>query len=917
MENEKGTRGDWTGMVSLLPNTWAKISTKYNHIKNIITDIQSVKYSGEIAKYRIAFIQHGKKSAITKKIKEGLPCFMWSGIFKGGKSDKHFRSHSQIISLDIDGLTPEGADEIKDSLLSSSLSISCLFIFLSPTLTKEIAGLKIGFAYDGSIPDKKTHKRCIGDLVDRLKAEKITPATDKAAYSLSRLCYMSYDPDAYYNDSAFDNALPVPPEEEKPEPTRMQIRHVDHTAGRKTPEPGMKKSDAELSEEFRLADLTEIQKKMEGVAVEGEKHYSRCEAGFFAGGSLAAGIITQSDMDSLTDTATANTTEKEIETWHTAVGEGEKAPLKTFDQRKADRVAWAKSKQQAELPKTDEEYHELFFNEIIKEIRVIMARDNDYQQAGTLAGEALRDGLIKQEDVDTLKESILENAFDDPDALGNFLSSLKKGKAGTRDPLKFEKMKTERLKAEGNEKSGHNASVEKAQAKLEKYFEHYNKHHALIKAPGGKAKVLNHIENQVFGTPDIDFSSLSDFKALQARDVVYLPTPDPETKSKKVYAAKAWLESDSCLIYPKGLTFDPSGNETPGFFNLWRGFTVKPKKGDWSLMEEHIYSVICNGNEEHYQWLWAWLCDIFQNPEYDQKKGSSVILRGKQRIGKNAFSDYIDSLLGASGMTVTNPAHVTGKFNFHLRNIIFLVANEAFLAHGITAHSALKNIITEKVVMCEQKGIDALMMRNYVRVMMLSNRDKVIHADLDESRFFVLDVSDKYKGNLEYFGKLHDQMANGGLEAFLYDLLNDQIDQDINLRKPPRTDGLFDQIADTDDPFLSWLIDKLEDRQRTWNLSLIERPGELLTNLNRYIENMPNCKGIGLTSRGFGKRLSNILDVKRVQANSEHMASKDGLERKEWIYVLPNLFDAKKQFEEAFGGEIAWPQYNEVEEPSI
>lgn len=458
-----GNKNQWRGIVSLLPDTWEKIPNRISSIKEIIYDIGHGKYFDEVLKYRKALTNLGKKSAITKKIKEALPCFMWSGRFSEGKSDKNFQTHSQIVAIDIDGLTPDEAEKIKFKLLSCSISHAYLFSFLSPSLSDTRAGLKIGFAYEGSIPDKKTHKRSIRDLVERLKSEHITVTPDKAAYSLSRLCYMSYDPDAYYNDSAFDNALPVPPEavpEPKPEPKpRSKIKYVDYAQGRERKQEVTfgGKTDAELLEMFRQADLREIEKKMEGVMVEGQKHFSRLEAGFFAGGSLTSGIITQADFDNFEKIATADTTEKEVSTWHEAVEEGEKKPLKTFEQRKAKHLAWVEAKRQAEIPKTDEELKEIFFNETIKKIRVTMARDSDYRQAGILAGESLKNGLIDQADVDVLEKSISENAIDgvdDPEEMiYEFQTGLTEGKLGKKDPLAFEKMKKEKLKAEADSKN--------------------------------------------------------------------------------------------------------------------------------------------------------------------------------------------------------------------------------------------------------------------------------------------------------------------------------------------------------------------------------------------------------------------------------------------------------------------------------
>ena len=44
-------------------------------------------------------------------------------------------------------------------------------------------------------------------------------------------------------------------------------------------------------------------------------------------------------------------------------------------------------------------------------------------------------------------------------------------------------------------------------------------------------------------------------------------------------------------MYPPPLTAPPD------HFNLWRGFAVKPKEGNWSLFKAHLRDKVCGGSE--------------------------------------------------------------------------------------------------------------------------------------------------------------------------------------------------------------------------------------------------------------------------------------------------------------------------------
>jgi hypothetical protein len=96
---------------------------------------------------------------------------------------------------------------------------------------------------------------------------------------------------------------------------------------------------------------------------------------------------------------------------------------------------------------------------------------------------------------------------------------------------------------------------------------------------------------------------------------------------------------------------------------------------------------------------------------------------------------------------------------------------------------------------------------------MASNNDWVVPAELDERRYFVLDVSDEHQKDTEYFGAIIDQMKNGGREAFLHHLLNREITS--NLREIPRTEALFDQMIESMDSVQKWWLTCLQKEKVT------------------------------------------------------------------------------------------------------
>ena len=110
-------------------------------------------------------------------------------------------------------------------------------------------------------------------------------------------------------------------------------------------------------------------------------------------------------------------------------------------------------------------------------------------------------------------------------------------------------------------------------------IEELNHKHAVIMI-GGKCVVINQTIDPVFNRPDISFSSKGDFLNMYANRKI----TNPDAPTKKIPIGKLWWESEGRKQYD-GLVFEPE-KDFPGYYNLWRGFSIESIKGDWSYMEK-------------------------------------------------------------------------------------------------------------------------------------------------------------------------------------------------------------------------------------------------------------------------------------------------------------------------------------------
>jgi hypothetical protein len=337
----------------------------------------------------------------------------------------------------------------------------------------------------------------------------------------------------------------------------------------------------------------------------------------------------------------------------------------------------------------------------------------------------------------------------------------------------------------------------------------FNEQYAVVNE-NGKAMVFEVVRDPQLNRDVLVRSRFEDFKKLHMNHSVEVIDSEGNVREKP--AGDYWLSHKARKQFIGGVVFDPTGKAPPDKWNLWRGFAVEPAPGDWGLMQDHIYRVICSGNDEYYEYLLNTVARMFQRP--DRPAEVAVVLRGKKGVGKGVFCNYLVAAWGQHGVQILNDNHLVGHFNRHLRDCVMLFADEAFFAGDRKHESVLKGLITEPLLTIEAKYQDTVSVRNMLHVYLASNSEWVIPASHDERRYFVLDVSDSRLGNRSYFSALSAQMDGGGLAAMVYDLLRRDISQ-FDPRAVPTTEALETQKQLSLDSLDRWWLDIL-DRGFVW-----------------------------------------------------------------------------------------------------
>lgn len=255
-------------------------------------------------------------------------------------------------------------------------------------------------------------------------------------------------------------------------------------------------------------------------------------------------------------------------------------------------------------------------------------------------------------------------------------------------------------------------------------------------------------------------------------------------------AGRAWFKWPGKNRKTDGVGFYPAPNSCPEkFFNTFIPTLLKPRAGDCSIYLEHLENVICQGDKLVFEYLIKFFAHILQKPA--EKPTVAVVVRSIEGTGKGMMVKPLLPIFGAQAIHLNGDRHITGQFNGAIANKLLIFADEVDLTSSTTADK-LKAFISESTIQLEKKGLEAVVIPNYARIIFASNRPHVIAAGLRERRYLVLEPGEQQAQNEEYFKNLNNWIENGGPEKLFYYLSNVDI-SGFNPFKAPITKALIDQ----------------------------------------------------------------------------------------------------------------------------
>jgi hypothetical protein len=307
------TRSLAAARVNLFPNSFQSIPTETLTLLDALERIHRGVYAAEVLRLRQILAHEGKRAY--DRLKANLPAITFGGIFAPSRGIAHIQQHSGLAHGDLDHL-----DDVAAMKHRISTDPRTVYAFISPSAE----GLKLG-VHVPIVADDAAYKHAWQTVATAYEAH-YGGRWDPSGKDISRLCYVSDDPELYWNAAAtVFEVPPAPAPEPRPSTTppvwtrRNYDNHLDYGA---------------------RAIQTAVQ--MIQAAQLGTRHHTRLKAARLLGGYVAGGLMTEEQAYGALASALVGHTEdleRSLKTVEDGLRYGQAHPI-TLEALEDERRAW-------------------------------------------------------------------------------------------------------------------------------------------------------------------------------------------------------------------------------------------------------------------------------------------------------------------------------------------------------------------------------------------------------------------------------------------------------------------------------------------------------------------------------------------------------------------------------------------------
>jgi hypothetical protein len=272
-----------------------------------------------------------------------------------------------------------------------------------------------------------------------------------------------------------------------------------------------------------------------------------------------------------------------------------------------------------------------------------------------------------------------------------------------------------------------------------------------------------------------------------------------------------WLRNNKQQLKYDDIGCYPDASKCPSnVFNAWRPFAMelvteyKPNLEALKIIRDHI-KILCNHDTTVATYMEAWIAQMIQFPAV---KSNCPTLISKEGAGKGTLLKLLSLMIGDDKYfeTPTPSRDVWGNFNGRMVNAFLVNLDELTRKESLECEGKIKALITNPHLTINEKGVKQYGIISYHRFFGTTNHEDPLKTSKDDRRNWIVRSSDELLGNVEYFTKMNEYLADVNVLKTCYEHFKSIPGmKDFNKLPIPVTEYQQDMKEMNMSPIESWL----------------------------------------------------------------------------------------------------------------
>lgn len=275
-----------------------------------------------------------------------------------------------------------------------------------------------------------------------------------------------------------------------------------------------------------------------------------------------------------------------------------------------------------------------------------------------------------------------------------------------------------------------------------------------------------------------------------------------------------WTNDDTIPVFER-FEFMPNKEPAQGCYNLFRGFPLEPKKGDWSVIHNLIWD-LSGRNQENYDYIIKWTAHMFQKP-YEKPEVVLIFSSAKEGVGKDTFADHVLRPLLSQEYYFSTTDHENeffGRFTSHLQNKLLIKLEEMNYEVMNRNDDKLKGWITCTTKSFEEKGVTHTPnIQSFHRFIGTTNEACPVKLTQSFRRYLLVNPYQGNAGNIQHWKNVYTELKKPEvLQAFLDHVLSVDITE-FNPRDKCETTALIEARQSQAPPHARFFENFIQEHQ--------------------------------------------------------------------------------------------------------